>query len=128
VRNTLNGTAYVDFMLPYNFTLTLKGNLNVRNTSEQTYYNSVIGDGAGEQGRAKRNDYRYKNYTFQQQLHWSHEYGVHSVDALIGHENYAYDYNYLYGFKNTEVFAGYSYMRNFTNITDLYDYNNHYNT
>ena len=128
VRNTINGTAYVDFILPYNFTLTLKGNLNVRNTSNQEYSNAEIGDGKGEQGRGKRIDYRYKNYTFQQQLHWNHEYGVHSIDALIGHENYSYTYNYLYGFKNTEVFTGLTYLRNFTNITSLYDYNNNSNT
>ena len=32
VRNTINSIAYVDFYLPYNFTLTLKGNLNLRNS------------------------------------------------------------------------------------------------
>ena len=128
IRNTINGTAYVDFILPYNFTLTLRGNLNLRNNSNQAYYNAVVGDGKGESGRGKRTDYRYKNYAFQQQLHWSHEYGAHSVDVLLGHENYSYTYNYLYGFKNTEVFSGLTYLRNFTNITSLYDYNNNYTT
>ena len=128
LRNTLNGTAYADIILPYNFTVTLKGNLNLRHTESSTYNSAVIGDGKGNNGRASREDYRYKIYTFQQQLHWSHEYGVHSVDALIGHENYNYEYNYLYGYKTNEVFAGKGYMRNFTEITNLYDYNNKYRT
>ena len=128
VRNTLNSTAYVDLILPYNFTFTLRGNLNLRHSEEQTYNSAVIGDGKGNNGRASREDYRYKNYTFQQQLHWSHEFGVHSLDALIGHENYYYTYNYLYGYKTNEVFAGKGYMRNFTEITNLYDYNNEYTT
>ena len=127
-RNTLNGMAYVDFILPYNFTFTLKGNLNLRNVENQTYNSAVIGDGKGNNGRASREDYRYKNYTFQQQLHWSQEFGKHSVDALVGHENYSYQYNYLYGYKTNEVFAGKGYMRNFTEITNLYDYNNTYRT
>jgi len=128
VRNTLNGIAYVDFILPYNFTLSLKGNLNLRTSTERSFDNSQIGDGKGNNGRAKREEYQYKNYTFQQQLHWSHEYGVHSVDALIGHENYYYNYNYMYGYKTNEVFSGKTTMRNYTEITNLYDYENNYRT
>ncbi|MBQ8154989.1 MAG: TonB-dependent receptor [Prevotella sp.] len=128
VRNTLNGIAYADIILPYNFTLSLKGNLNLRSAVERSFDNSAIGDGQGNNGRAKRDEYQYKNYTFQQQLHWSHEYGVHSVDALIGHENYYYNSNYMYGYKTNEVFEGKAHMRNYTEITSLYDYDNNYRT
>ena len=128
VRNTINSIAYVDFYLPYNFTLTLKGNLNLRSSEENSYESAVIGDAKGNSGRGKRIDYRYKNYAFQQQLHWSHEFGVHSLDALIGHENYNYTYNYLYGYKTTEVFPGINNLNNYTDITSLYDYNDFYRT
>ena len=128
VRNTINGIAYADFMLPYNFTLTFKGNLNLRTSTERSFDNSEIGDGKGNNGRAKREEYQYKNYTFQQQLHWNHEYGLHSVDALLGHENYYYNYNYLYGYKNNEVFSGKNTLRNYTDISNLYDYGVNYRT
>ena len=128
VRNTLNGIAYADIILPYNFTFTLKGNLNVRNNNNYTYNSAIIGDGKGNHGRAKRVDTRYKNYTFQQQLHWNHEYGVHSLDALLAHENYYYTYNYMYGYKTNEALEGKGYMRNFTDISSLYDYNDNYRT
>ena len=128
VRNTMNAIAYADFYLPYNFTFTLKGNLNTRHSETNEYNNAEIGDGKGNSGRGKRTDTRYKNWAFQQQLHWSHEYGVHSVDALIGHENYHYTYNYLYGYKTTQVFAGVNNLNNFTDITNLYDYNDTYRT
>ncbi len=128
VRNTMNAIAYADFYLPYNFTFTLKGNLSTRHSETNEYNNAEIGDGKGNSGRGKRTDTRYKNWAFQQQLHWSHEYGVHSVDALIGHENYHYTYNYLYGYKTTQVFAGVNNLNNFTDITSLYDYNDTYRT
>ena len=128
VRNTMNAIAYADFYLPYNFTFTLKGNLNTRHSETNEYNNAEIGDGKGNSGRGKRTDTRYKNWAFQQQLHWSHEYGIHSVDALIGHENYHYTYNYLYGYKTTQVFAGVNNLNNFTDITSLYDYNDTYRT
>ena len=127
-RNTLNTVAYADFYLPYNFTLSIKGNLNLRSSIERSFDNSEIGDGKGNNGRAKREEYQYKNYTFQQQLHWNHEYGVHSIDAMIGHENYYYNYNYMYGYKTNEVFSGKSTLRNYTDITNLYDYENNYRT
>ena len=128
IRNTMNATAYADFILPYNFTFTVKGNLNTRSQTENEYNSAQIGDGKGNNGRGKREEYRYKNYTFQQQLHWSHEYGVHSVDALIGHENFHNEYNYLYGYKTNQVFEGKNNLRNFTDITSLYDYNVEYAT
>ena len=128
IRNTMNAIAYADFYLPYNCTFTLKGNLNTRHSEENSYDSAIIGDGKGNSGRGKRIDVRYKNWAFQQQLHWSHEFGVHSVDALIGHENYHYTYNYLYGYKTTQVFAGVNNLNNFTDITSLYDYNDTYRT
>lgn len=128
IRNTLNGIAYVDFMLPYNFTLSLKGNLNLRNTVNRNFDSSEIGDGKGNNGRAGRVDYNYKNYTFQQQLHWNHEYGVHSIDVLLGHENYYNNYLYEYGRKSNEVFPYHPSLRNYTEITEWYDYQNNYRT
>ena len=127
-RNTLNGIVYADIYLPYNFTFILKGNINLRSSVNRSFDSSQIGDGQSNNGRAGRDEYQYKNYTFQQQLHWNHEYGVHSIDALIGHENYYNNYNYMYGRKTNEVFEGKSTLRNYTDITDWYDYENNYRT
>jgi len=128
VRNTLNGTAYADIMLPYNFTFTLKGNLNLRHNENYTYNSAVIGDGKGNNGRAKRVNYRYKNYTFQQQLHWNHEYGKHSIDALLGHENFYYTYDYTYLYKTNQIFEGKGFLTNFTDMTTMEEYNVDYRT
>lgn len=125
-RNTVNGQVFLDFKLPKDFTFTVKGDLNVRNSDTQTYDNAIIGDGAGNQGRASRTNYRYKNYTAQQMLNWGKSYGFHTVDALVGHENYYDNYNYLYGYKTTETFANATELVNFTNITDLTDYQVNY--
>lgn len=128
IRNTMNAIAYADFILPYNFTFTLKANLNTRHSEESSYDSAVIGDGKGNEGRGKREDYRYKDWTFQQQLHWNHEFGVHSVDALIGHENYSWQRNYMYAYKTAEVVPGINNLNNFAEMTDVYDYNDTYRT
>ena len=124
-RNTLDGHGYVTFVLPYGFDITLNGDLNVRNSENRTYNNAIIGDGQGNNGRTKRTIYRYKNYTFQQLLNWKQTYADrHAFEVLLGHENYYYKYNYLYGFKANETLAGHVDMINFSDIQNLYDYEN----
>lgn len=127
-RNTMNGIAYATFILPYGFTVNVKGNLNTRNSHNYTYNSAIIGDGKGSLGRAKSEIYRYKTYSFQQQLEWTHEYGKHDIDVLFGHENYHTDYNYLYGYKTNEIVPGWGNFTNFTSITDLDGYDYEYNT
>ncbi len=128
-RNTLQGTAYADIKFLRDFTFTVKGDINVRNSENQTYNNATIGDGKGNSGRAKRVRYRYKNYTVQELLNWNHSFNsVHNLEALLGHENYYYNYSYEYGYKTTETFAGATYLSNFSDITSLYGYDSNYRT
>jgi len=127
-RNTLNGQVYADFNFLEDFTFTLRGDLNVRNSENQKYNNAIIGDGAGNDGRASRDVYRYKDYTAQQLLNWSKNFGDHNLEVLVGHENYYQSYNRLYGYKTTETFAGKEDLINFTEITQLYDYGHTYTT
>lgn len=128
VRNTMQGIAYADVKFLKDFTFTLKGDLNVRNSENRTYNNATIGDGKGSGGRSSRTVYRYKNYTFQQQLRWNREFGKHMVDVLAAHESYSYNYDYLYGYKTTEIFEGKGNLSNFTDISSLNGYENNYNT
>ena len=58
-------------------------------------------------------------------LNWKQTYGNrHAFEVLLGHENYYYKYNYLYGFKANETLAGHVDMINFSDIQNLYDYEN----
>ena len=124
-RNTLNSQGYMTFGLPFGIDLTLKGDLNVRNTENRSYNNAIIGDGMGNNGRAKRIMYRYKNWTLQQLLNWNYTFANrHALELLAGHETYYYKYNYLYGYKTTESIPGQVDMINFSDINNLYDYEN----
>ena len=128
VRNTMDGIAYADLYFLKDFTFTVKGNMNVRNNDNFTYNNAIIGDGKGSEGRAKKVVYRYKNYTVQEQLRWNHQYGDHTVSALVGHENFWYNYDYVYNYKTTQVLAGKGNLSNFTDMTDIDGYQVDYRT
>ena len=121
-RTTLNGQAYADFKFLRDFTFSIKGDMSIRNSESQSYNNAEIGDGAGNNGRASRTIYRYKTWTFQQQLTWQHAFGEHNVDVLLGHENYSNFYNYLYNYKTNQTFAGLTTLNNFSEMTSLTDY------
>lgn len=127
-RNTIDGIAYADIILPQNITLSIKGNLNSRNSSNKTYDNSEIGDGAGK-GRMKQVDYRYKNYLIQELLNWKQTFNKkHNVEALLGHENYHYNYQYTYLYKTDEKFANIMELSNFTTMTSINGYQSGYKT
>lgn len=118
-RNTLQSQAFVDFIIAKDFTLSIKGDISLRNSENQTYNNATIGDGAGNSGRAKRVTYRNKTYTFQQQLTWKKELNDHDFDVFLGHENFYDNEAYAYGYKTNEIFEGGTEMTNFTIITSL---------
>jgi len=122
-RNTLNSQAFMNVKFLKNFSFDVLGDINLRYDETRTYNNAIIGDGAGNNGRASRTIYNYKNYTFQQLLNYNNSInGVHNIDAMLGHENYGNIYTYLYGYKTTETFAGQNHLANFNNITNLTDY------
>ena len=122
-RNTLNGQGNVSFVLPYGFDITLNADLNVRNAENRTYNNAIIGDGMGNNARTKRSITRYKNFTLQQLLNWNQTYADrHAFVVLLGHESYYYKYNYLYGYKANQSLSGLIDMVNFSDIQNLYDY------
>lgn len=128
IRNTINSIAYADFMLPYGFTLTFKGNLNTRNSEQTKMGSSEIGDYTGMGGRIAKTSYVYKNYTLQEQLHWNHSYGKNYVDVLLGHENYDYHYDYTYLYKTAEAFSGIPALSNYSTMGEISGYRNRYRT
>ncbi|QQT31743.1 SusC/RagA family TonB-linked outer membrane protein [Sphingobacterium siyangense] len=123
IRNTLNSQAYVNLKFLKHFDFKVVGDINLRNDVTKSYNNAIIGDGAGNKGRASRTIYDYKNYTFQQQLTYTNTFSdKHNVDVFVGHENFKNWYNYLYGYKTNETFAGKPELINFSEITSLTDY------
>ncbi len=123
----LNTTAFVDLYFLKDFTFTVKGNLNLRNSTRKRYYSSEIGAYKGV-GAASRTENAYTKVTFQQQLRWSHQFGGHSLSALVAHESYNYNRDCYYGYKDTEITPGNTDFTNFTQLVDLYSYDQDYRT
>ena len=127
-RNVLNGTAFLTLNLPYDFSLTVKGNLSHRSSTRSHYNNPEIGDGATNNGRLTNYDNEYEDYTMQELLNWGHDYGQHHVDAMVGHENTHYETENFYGMNTNMAVDGLYVLNNFLTNSYLYGYNDEYAT
>ncbi len=66
------------------------------NTRNRNFYmNSQHGNQANAGGLLYKYNYRTQSYTFNQLLTWTRSFGLHNIDFLLGHEWYAYKFNYL---------------------------------
>lgn len=128
IRNTIESTFYMDIKFLQDFTFTVKGQLGLRNNERHSFDNPTIGNGKGNHGRVDRRMTRYKNYTFQQQLNWGRAFDKHTVSALLGHENYAYNYDVLTGRKSEQILTGHNNLSNFSELTGLNGYEDNYRT
>ncbi|HHT29380.1 TonB-dependent receptor [Petrimonas mucosa] len=128
IRNTAEGSTFAEIYFLNDFTLKINGNMNNRTSSNSTYDNSTIGDGAGK-GRMKQVDYRYKNYTLQEMLTWKKSFNdIHNVEVLAGHENYWYNYQYTYIYKQDEKLPNIMELTNFSTNTAINGYSVDYRT
>ncbi len=127
-RNTMNSIGYIDFILPYGFTATLKGNLNTRNQEYSAYGSAQIGDSKARGGSLSKTTYNYKNWTMMQQLNWNKTYGPANIQVLLGHENYVYQYDYTYIVKDNEAFANLTALSNFSVMNSISGYKSIYKT
>lgn len=141
---TLNG--YVDITPIEGLKLTLNGTVTDNEwkntqTTQPFYGNTVTTTPGGEVEK-----YNYQTYTlnFQQIANYSRSFGKHNATIMVGHENYKYKYDYLWGsrqqmfsyFKAQELNAAVKELHNGGSSSDyntegyfsrlMYDYDGRY--
>ncbi len=121
-RNTINGTAYADVILPYGFTATVKGNLNARSSDYYKYNSALIGDSKARGGSLTKTLYTYKDWYGAEQINWNKTYSGHNIQVLLAHENYVHQYDYTYVVKDKEAFANLPALSNFSVMNSIEGY------
>lgn len=92
-----SGTVEVRFLKDFRFTS--KNNIDLIEYNNTSFTNPYYGQKVSENGILRRLKFRRLNYTFQQLLNWGHKFGLHNVEALVGHEAYYQKSTTLYGDK-----------------------------
>lgn len=126
-RNVLGARTFleVNFLKDFKFTVNVATDLTAYNGA--TYTNKIVGDGAPA-GRGTRTNSLTSSYTINQLLNYNKVFGKHTVEVLLGHENYDYEYNYFYGFRQGVIADGNTELVNFTTTNDLTSYTDTYKT
>ncbi len=96
------------------------------NSARMTYYNPYNGNSVAVKGSLGKETGRTFSYTFNQLLSYSRSFGDHSISALVGHEFYKYNYQYLNATKTGFPFGGMYELDAATNITDASSYQHNY--
>jgi len=106
----INAYATIIFLKDFSFTNNLSAIKYFDNRTR--YQNSATGQVAGDGAYGKVvQDSGY--LTLQQLLNWSHEYGSHHIDALIGHEFNSYDLEGTFYKSSDELVPGFDTYVNF---------------
>ena len=95
-------------------------------SKSKTYYNPYFGNAVSKNGLAQISDGRTFSYTFNQLLTWDRKFGDFHVDLLAGHEAYAYEYQYLMGYKSGYPFGNMYELAPATTVEDTNSYTNTY--
>lgn len=115
-RNALAGQLFATITLPYGLSVTAKGDLNFSTDNRKKYDNPLIGDGATNNGRLTSYAYQYKTATYQQFLNWNYTFNeLHNIEAMFGHESYAWERKYTSGMNTGMAVDGNLTMGNFLN-------------
>ncbi|WP_276833552.1 TonB-dependent receptor plug domain-containing protein, partial [Chryseobacterium cucumeris] len=90
--------AYAEIKVDPYLTLSTNVGYDIRNNRRSTYGNKIIGD-AAPGGSAEKFSFTEQTFTWNQLLNYKRKFGDHNFEFLLGHENYKFMYEYLYGYK-----------------------------
>ncbi|MCL8536740.1 MULTISPECIES: SusC/RagA family TonB-linked outer membrane protein [Chryseobacterium] len=94
--------AYAEIKLDPYLTLSTNVGYDIRNNRRSTYGNKIIGD-AAPGGSAEKYSFTEQTFTWNQLLNYKRKFGNHNFEFLLGHENYKFTYEYLYGYKKGQI-------------------------
>lgn len=98
-RNVVNARAYTDIILPYGFKVSVNAAYDFAFVDWYSMGSLLQGEAAPYGGGVDREMFHYGTFNTQQLLSWSHDFGKHHLDALLGHE-FFYDFTQeLEGYK-----------------------------
>ncbi len=124
-RNSQTVNTYLTVMPIEGLSITSNYSINSYDYNAFTYENVYVGDGAGS-GRLSKTAASNISQTFNQLVSYNKQIDDHSFDAMIGHENYSYQYKYLYVFKTDETVSGLYELSNFATTSSTSSYTDVY--
>jgi TonB-linked SusC/RagA family outer membrane protein len=117
-RNVISARAYAELTFLKDFRFTTNFGADFTNSNFVDFDNPEIGDGAPA-GRAGHEFQNITSYNVNQLLNYNKTFGNHTVEVLLGHENFSVNDNNLEGSRSQQILDGNIELINFTTTTNL---------
>lgn len=98
---------------------------DIINQYTSTMYNRNNGNAAGS-GRLNKESQRTQSYTWNQLLTYKRNFGMHNVDAMLGHEFYNSNANYLIGERTGFSFDEFDELGMGSTLSEAYSQSDNY--
>ncbi|MDL2243975.1 TonB-dependent receptor [Parabacteroides sp. OttesenSCG-928-J18] len=95
--NTTNAQGFAEVRFLKDFKFTFNAGISNNEYRSVSTSNPYYGFSANLDGKSTISHYRTFTYNLQQLLNYSKSLGDHTISALLGHENYVYNYSMLSG-------------------------------
>lgn len=116
-RSLISARSFVEVKFLKDFTFTPNISMDLRNNNTEVFWNPLVGDGAGTNGYKSQTTNTIRSYTFNQLLTYNKTIGLHNFSALVGHENYSYNFRTFSADRNNLIARGNTEFPNF--VTSL---------
>lgn len=114
-RETINAKvlAEISFLKYFTFNATAGVGAN----AYRGWSGSYVYPEKGNAGTSTKSSSNTTTWTINQLLTYAQDFGNHHVDAMIGHESYDYEYNYLTSSMKGQIFIGSNFeFKNFSEV------------
>lgn len=118
-RNSLLGRTYLEMKFLKDFTFTTNVGIDLNNTRSNTFQNKIVGDGVTAGGTASRSANEYRTVSFNQLLKYDKQFGLHSVNVLLGHETQNTNEETFSGSRRGMNFDGNEELVNFVTLASV---------
>lgn len=118
IRDVISARAYGEVTFTPWLKFTTNISADITSVDGKAYQNPRVGDGYPS-GRFSRESSKTTSYTFNQLLNFNKSFDRHSVDVLLGHENYDYHTEGIDGMRIGQSFDGIFVYSNFGTINSL---------
>lgn len=126
--NAMNAVGFAEIRFLKDFKFTTTNSVFVNEVRSSSVTNPFYGAYADSEGIVSKAHSRALAYNYQQLLNWKHTYGVHNVEAMVGHEAYNYKTYLLSGNKTIMLLPNNIELDNAVKEGSSSSYTTHYNT
>ncbi len=116
--DNISGRTFAEITFLKDFTFTFNATLDKRFFYRERFNTPIVGD-ANPVGRSFKNSSIQTTINYNQLLNYNRDFGKHSVGMLLGHENYDFKVESLFGTRQDIIVDGNTELINFATTTDL---------